>query len=204
MSIQKLRKAARNPSAAWSFAFSRLRGELYRFYASLFRPNISIGRGFRLSGKLIIRGPGKVTFGDNVDCSMTVTPYTYHPDAHIRIGSGTFLNGTRFGCRTEISVGEHGILADCRIMDSDFHSLHPFRRNDPALIKSAPVRIGSRVWLTTATIVLKGTQIGDHSTVTPNSVVQTDIPANSVAGGNPARVIRSLRPEEVASPDAPR
>ncbi len=54
---------------------------------------------------------------------------------------------------------------------------------------SSPVRIHDDVWLGTGTIVLPGVEIGTGSVVAAGSVVTKDIPAQVLAGGNPARVL---------------
>ena len=54
----------------------------------------------------------------------------------------------------------------------------------------APVTIGDNVWLAGKSTVLKGVTIGDNAVVGANAVVTRDIPANAVAMGVPARVIR--------------
>jgi acetyltransferase-like isoleucine patch superfamily enzyme len=188
----KLRRALSNPSAAWEAGRGRARGWLFRRWCELFRPRITIGRNFILSGKLRIRGPGRIIIGNDVVIGMLVTPYTHSPEAVILIGDGTFLNGTRFGCKQRIEVGPHCILAECRVMDYDFHSVDPEHRNDPEFIKAQPVTIGENVWITVQCIVQKGVTIGRGSTITANSVVRSDIPNATIAGGNPAVILKTL------------
>jgi acetyltransferase-like isoleucine patch superfamily enzyme len=55
-----------------------------------------------------------------------------------------------------------------------------------------PVRIGAGSWLGHGTVVLPGATIGRHVVIGANSVVRGEIPANCVAAGNPARVIKQL------------
>ena len=57
----------------------------------------------------------------------------------------------------------------------------------------APVAIGDDVWLGARVIVLKGVTIGDGAIVGAGSVVTRDIPPWSIAGGQPAKVIRTYR-----------
>jgi acetyltransferase-like isoleucine patch superfamily enzyme len=54
------------------------------------------------------------------------------------------------------------------------------------------VIIGNNVWLGSRSIILKGVTIGDNSVIGAMSLVTKDIPPNSVAGGIPAKVIRTL------------
>ncbi|WP_437280416.1 sugar O-acetyltransferase [Sorangium sp. So ce375] len=55
-----------------------------------------------------------------------------------------------------------------------------------------PITIGNNVWLGGGAIVLPGVTIGDNTVVGAGSVVTRDLPANVVAVGNPARVLRAL------------
>lgn len=57
-----------------------------------------------------------------------------------------------------------------------------------------PVRIGDGSWLGHGTVVLPGATIGRHVVIGANSVVRGEIPDFCVAAGNPARIIRELRP----------
>jgi len=192
-------RALKNPAAAWEAVKCRVRGQVLTIWCRLFRPRVKIGRSLLLYGRLKIRGPGRVIIGDNVEIGMLVTPYTHSPEAVITIGDRTFLNGTRFGCRERIDVGARSILAECRITDYDYHSVHPLHRNDPAWVKSRPVRIGENVWITVQCIVLKGVTIGQGSTIAANSLVTNDIPSFVIAGGNPAVVLKKL--DVSAAPD---
>ena len=56
-----------------------------------------------------------------------------------------------------------------------------------------PVNIGNNVWICTGAIILPGVTIGDNSVIGAGSVVTKDIEPNSLAVGNPCKVIRSLK-----------
>ncbi len=187
----KILKGVSHPRTSLAY----VHGYLYRLFYNLTKRSISIGRNLKVSGTLSIKGAGKVRIGNNVQCGMRVTPWTHDKDAEIIIGDNVFLNGTRFGCKQRIVIGDNCILADCRIMDSDFHSSNPEHRNDPDYIKTAPVHIGKNVWITMNCVILRGVSIGDNTSITPNSVVTNNIPKNCIAGGNPAKVIRMLDSE---------
>ena len=121
-----------------------------------------------------------------------VTPFTHTPQARIRIGDNVFLNGMRFACAELIEVGDDCILADCRIFDTDMHSILPNRRSDDALVATSPVRLHRNVWVGAAAIILKGVTIGENSVVGAGAVVSRDVPPNVVVAGNPARVVKHL------------
>jgi acetyltransferase-like isoleucine patch superfamily enzyme len=157
-----------------------------------------IGRRFRVSGRLIIRGPGTVIFGD--DCFVRanwrapVTPFTHSTEAVIRIGNDVMMWCTRLGCQKSIEIGDGADLADTRIMDTDFHSIEigeKPRRDTSGVAKR--VVIGERAWLGAGSMVLKGVRIGENAIVGAGAVVMRRVPANAVVMGNPARVVWRLR-----------
>jgi acetyltransferase-like isoleucine patch superfamily enzyme len=60
--------------------------------------------------------------------------------------------------------------------------------------------IGNDVWIGPGAVVLGGVHIGDGCRILPNSVVTTDLPAGSMAGGIPAKVIKTSVPRDVMNP----
>ena len=190
--LNKVRRAISQPRAAWAFGSSRIRGELCRARYALTNRRVTIGSGFRLVGRMKISGPGRVAIGDNVTVNGSghpVTPFTHDRNAVISIGSDSFINGARFGCVKEIRVGPRAILADCRLMDSDFHSVHADRWSDEAPVESEPIIIEANVWVAASAAVLKGVCIGENSVVGFGSVLTSSVPADSLVAGNPGKVV---------------
>ncbi len=98
---------------------------------------------------------------------------------------------------TLASVQSVSIGSDCLIAEMVAIRDHDHRFDGPLSVPvreqgtaAAPVVIGSNVWLAGKVTVLKGVTIGDNAVVGANAVVTKDIPANAVAVGIPARVIR--------------
>jgi acetyltransferase-like isoleucine patch superfamily enzyme len=94
----------------------------------------------------------------------------------------------------QIAVGRECIIAD-RVMMIDFdHGMvdteRPIREQG---IYKRDVEIGHNVWIGYGACVLRGVTVGDNSVIGTSSVVTTDVPANAVVGGVPARVIRMRR-----------
>ena len=71
------------------------------------------------------------------------------------------------------------------------HPLNPLERNK-GLEYAKPIVVGNNVWFGGNIVVLPGVTIGDNCTIGAGSVVTKDIPANSLAFGNPCRVIRKI------------
>ncbi|MCX5696362.1 MAG: acyltransferase [Candidatus Omnitrophica bacterium] len=172
--------------------------------------------GINLKGKVrcwgrihILRFPqSEITIGNNVAivssslrCSSSsiyapVKLSTLSKTAKIIIGDEVGLNGTSITARSRIiHVGAGTQIApNVVIMDSDFHGVWPpeNRKLNPVIEEDRDVLIGKNVWIGTQTIILKGVNIGDNSVIAAGSVVVKDIPANVLAGGTPAQVIRRL------------
>lgn len=183
-------------SSLLDYLISHLNGFYYKMaFALLKKGKVTIGKNFRVRGKLSIKGPGSVIFGNDVMIDgrgHPVTPFTHSRTAVIRIGDHSFINGTRFGCHDEIAIGPYAILGDARILDTDFHSIEIDRWSENARVLHSPIRIGRNVWIGGGTIILKGICIGDNSVIGMGSVVTANVPANSVAAGNPAKVVKTL------------
>lgn len=189
--VQKLVKGTTHPSLAFEYIVSLIRSRwcVLKYQHILHRA--TFGPGFRLEkgGRLNIQGSGQVRIGRDVSMGMKVTPWTYDKAAVIEIGDHTYLNGTRFACQSRVTIGSNCILAECRVMDTDFHGVDPEHRD---VFFAKPITIGDNVWITINSVILKGVTIGSGSTITPNSVVTKDVPENCVFGGNPAVVVKSF------------
>ncbi|MFJ3718031.1 sugar O-acetyltransferase [Streptomyces sp. NPDC090057] len=112
--------------------------------------------------------------------------------SNISVGARTFVNYNL----TALDVAAITIGEDCQIgpdvqLLTPTHPLEPQPRRDK-LEAARPIVIGDNVWIGGGAIVLPGVTIGDNSVVGAGAVVTKDVPANVVAVGNPARVVRSL------------
>ncbi len=113
---------------------------------------------------------------------------------NILIGDRVFINYNLMALDVvTITIGD-----DCQI-GPNVQLLTPTHPIDPdarrAKLEAAePIVIGKNVWLGGGVIVCPGVTIGDNSVVGAGAVVTRDIPANVVAVGNPARVLREIGP----------
>lgn len=111
---------------------------------------------------------------------------------NIHVGPRTFANYNL----TALDVAPITIGADCQIgpgvqLLTPTHPVEPGPRRDK-LEAALPITIGDNVWLGGGVIVCPGVTIGDNTVVGAGAVVTRDLPANVVAVGNPARVVREI------------
>lgn len=101
--------------------------------------------------------------------------------------------GVRISSAARIRIGDSTMLAShAYITDADWHGIY----NRVGTIGSPErVAIGENVWIGDSAIICKGVSIGDNSIIGAGSVVVRAIPENTVAVGNPARVVKVLDPE---------
>lgn len=182
---------------------------LVLFYAKCF--GVVIGSDFKCFGPCIIDvvpqtlriGSDVTVVSNSLRCTATTiyapTKFrTFSSSALIDIGNGVGMNGLSITARSRtIKIGDNTMIApNCTIVDSDFHALWPVegRLTNPAIENDADVIIGENCWIGMQSIILKGVHIGNGSVIAAGSVVTSSIPENVLAGGVPARIIRSLVP----------
>lgn len=151
-----------------------------------------------------IVGKGKVEFNGNVTIGYYPSPfflsgYSYIEardlSGHITIGDGTIINNNFVAISVSkgIYIGEKVLIGThVEIYDSDFHSLDASQRNTCNIQDDKKVCIEDNVFIGSNVKILKGVKIGKDSVVANGSIVAKDIPPGVVAGGIPAKVIRSL------------
>ena len=178
--------------------------KLQEFYVNHFlRPQFeSLGKGFTIMRPWYVKIFGSpVTLGDyaNVvatsDKNVRLTIWSEIEGAgRIEIGDYCLIcPGTRISSAREIIIGHSCMFAsNAYITDSDWHDT--YNRVAP-FGKMAPVRLEPNVWIGDSVIVCKGVTIGRNSIVGAGAIVVDDIPPNTIAAGNPAKVVKELDPE---------
>jgi hypothetical protein len=92
------------------------------------------------------------------------------------------------GAERHISIGSDSMLGEMvRIRDHDHDPAYPPRSGRS---QQADVRIGARVWIAAKASVVRGGTIGDDAVIGAHTLVNRPVPARSLVGGVPARVIR--------------
>lgn len=116
-----------------------------------------------------------------------------------KIGFGCTIN-----CVNSITIGKDTAIANnVTIVDHNFHPVNPDDRRymrhtkhgsierQPMFSVNSPIVIGENVWIGSNVRICKGVTIGDNSVIGAGSIVTKSIPANCIAVGNPARVVKT-------------
>lgn len=159
----------------------------------------ALGARSRLARALLVNNPKSIAIGSHVTICRDFVLADLRPGEgtlpKIRIGDGCTIL-FRFQCNAaeSVIVGRNVLMAsNVLITDSD-HVLEPggIPITRSTRLRTKPVRVGDNCWLGQNVVILKGVTIGDNCIIGANSVVTSDVPACSVAAGNPARVIKSI------------
>jgi acetyltransferase-like isoleucine patch superfamily enzyme len=130
--------------------------------------------------------------GRKVDDAFRLIPpfYTAHGLA-IRVGQRVFINQN---CTlydfAEVSIGDDVMIGPNVSLLSAGHPVAPSQRR--AALVGKPIAIERNVWIGAGATIIGGVTVGENSVVAAGSVVTKDVPPNTLVGGNPARVIRSI------------
>ncbi|HJB60608.1 MAG TPA: sugar O-acetyltransferase [Candidatus Ruminococcus gallistercoris] len=133
--------------------------------------------------------------GRPVDDTFTLFP-PFHTDCgkNIAVGKNVFINsGCKFQDQGGIVIGDGALIGHNVVLATLNHSLAVRDRQD---LIPGPIRIGKNAWIGSNVTILPGVTVGDGAVVAAGAVVTKDVPAYTVAGGVPARVLRPLTEEE--------
>ena len=123
-------------------------------------------------------------------------PFYCDYGTHIQVGKNFFAN---YNCTildvARVTIGDNCQMAPNVAIYTAGHPIHPDSRNS-GYEYGMEVTIGDNVWLGGNAVILPGVNIGSNCVIGAGSVVTKDIPAWSIAAGNPARVIRKITEED--------
>ena len=109
---------------------------------------------------------------------------------NIKIGKNVFINACcRFQDQGGIDIGDGSLIGHNTTIATLNHDFNPAKRQN---LTPRPVKIGKNVWIGSDCTILPGVEIGDGVIIGAGSVVTKSVPKNTIAVGNPARVIKEI------------
>lgn len=126
------------------------------------------------------------------DAVIINQPFYCDYGKHISVGKRFFAN-FNFTVLDEarVTIGDDCFIGPNVSIYTACHSTNPVERNSRREW-AMPVTIGHNVWIGGSVTILPGVTIGDNVTIGAGSVVTRDIPSNSIAVGNPCKVVKTL------------
>jgi maltose O-acetyltransferase len=122
-------------------------------------------------------------------------PFYFCYGTNIEIGDETYIN---FNCNfvddTKIIIGKNVMFGPSVTIATVGHPIHPDYRG---YMYADPVKIENNCWIGANVTICPGVTIGANTVIGAGSVVTKDIPANSIAVGNPCRVMRTINEHDL-------
>jgi acetyltransferase-like isoleucine patch superfamily enzyme len=176
------------------------------YHQPMFRARCdAVGRAVKVQGgSPYIGGDLRLVIGDGcrIHAQTSLVAGHVHDAPTLTLGRFTNLGpGVTISVGRSVTLGAHVRVAmGCFIADNPGHPLDPISRRTDAVAADdvRPVVIEDDVWLGAGAVVLPGVTIGARSIVGTRAVVTRSVPPDSLVVGNPARVVRRLRPGEAA------
>ncbi|BBO83554.1 acyltransferase [Desulfosarcina ovata] len=178
--------------------------KLQKFYANHFlRPQMAhLGKGFSFmrpwhvelfGGPIRIGSYATVIATPDKKIRLSVWP-AEAGRGHITIGDYCLIcPGVRISSAEGVTMADNCMIANgAYITDSDWHGIY----NRLSFGRARAVTVEKNVWIGDSAIVCKGVTIGENSIIGAGAIVVDSVPANCVAAGNPARVVKRLDPAE--------
>jgi acetyltransferase-like isoleucine patch superfamily enzyme len=145
------------------------------------RAEVEITANLRIGRKSIVSSFTKIKATDG----------PFRIGSHVEISNGCVLSSHTRG----VEIGDDCLIGpNVSILGNNYrYDLLdvPIRLQEKVSPKG--IRIGNNVWIGAGCVILDGADIGSGTILTPNSVVSGRIPENSIAQGNPAKVIFTRR-----------
>ena len=138
----------------------------------------------------------RALFGDLIgkkvdDSFLLIPPFYTTGGVDISVGRNVFINqNCTFYDLGGLDIADDVMIGPNVSIITSGHPTEPSRRRDGVIAK--PIVIERNVWIAAGATIIGGVTVGENSVVAAGSVVTRDVPPNTLVGGNPARVIRSI------------
>ena len=138
----------------------------------------------------VMRFPKNVSIAANVVLKEGARICACNETAKIQVGANTTIGYNTFiFASSSIVIGDDCLIAPfVYIVDSN-HQIKKGQKINEQPNESGPISIGNDVWIGSNVTILKGVHIGDGAVIGANSLVNTDVPANAIYAGTPAKMI---------------
>jgi acetyltransferase-like isoleucine patch superfamily enzyme len=125
------------------------------------------------------------------DSFLLIPPFYTESGVNISVGRNVFVNqNCTFYDLGGLDIADDVLIGPNVSLITTGHPIEPSRRR--AAITANSIVIERNVWIAAGATIIGGVTVGENSVVAAGSVVTKDIPPNTLVGGNPARVIRSI------------
>lgn len=169
---------------------------IYNYVTFLYR-KVSYFTFPKIEGRIyMVCSPGSISFGENVRINSSLesnpiggstrTILFARSNATLEIGNNVGISNSCVFSAEKVKIGNNVLIGgDCKIYDTDFHSVeydHRMEKPDTH-IKTEPVLIADGAFIGAHSTILKGVTIGEKSVIAAGSVVTKSVPANEMCGG---------------------
>ena len=160
---------------------------ILRFSNFNFKTYVLIGE----NSSFLSKSNGKISIGNK---SFFFDNVEVQSRGDIKIGENVQVNNySRIIALEKIVIGDNVTIAQfVSILDHD----HDYTLINGKLVlngySTKPITIGNNVWIADKVTILKGVHIGDNVIIGANSLVNKDIPDNSVVGGIPVKILKKI------------
>ena len=173
---------------------------LLHSHGSILKNKDVFPKTFILRFPFYIRKEGKLKIGNGFSANAGLVIDIYGQESQLIIGDHVMANyRLHIGSAKYIKIGSNTLFgSDCTVMDhshggykGEFHSdpsIPPVKRD----LISSPIVIGNNCWFGDRVFIMPGVTIGDGVVIGAGSIVTKDIPANSMAVGAPAKIIKKF------------
>lgn len=149
------------------------------------------------------RGKKWIIFGENFttghSCRIEAFDTGKNRDVKIRFGKNVQINeNVHISSMQNVEIGDNVLIASFVYISDNSHGIYSGKLAHtspmiPPVMRTtvaSPVKIGNGCWIGEGVIIMPGVTIGDGCVIGAHSIVNEDIPANAIAVGAPARVMK--------------